>query len=211
MAPQFTATNAPPLPDQVWILRAKTSLPVPVSPRKRTGTRLVATAMPRTTTSLNWCERVASPAGLPGNSSPTRFAGPDTLKSVRNLKNVRPQVTARPPHLKRSYRREREVTAGVFCFTELVWRAALSDLREAAVDEELDAGHVAALVRSEERDDLGDLVGGARAAGGDLRQHALDEFVHLLLVELESDRVSGRGDDAGADRVDADAPRAQVV
>src|SRR3954466_11114850 len=92
-----------------------------------------------------------------------------------------------------------------------MWRAALSDLREAAVDEELDAGHVAALVRSEERDDLGDLVGGARAAGGDLRQHALDEFVHLLLVELESDRVSGRGDDAGADRVDADAPRAQVV
>ena len=76
---------------------------------------------------------------------------------------------------------------------------------DAAVDHEVVAGDVAGLVGQEERDRVGDLLGGARATQHDLPADGLGGV-------LGGDRVVVHVglDVAGTDRVDADAPLGEV-
>src|ERR1700682_3942654 len=91
------------------------------------------------------------------------------------------------------------------------WRARSggSDLRHAAVDEELGAGDVAAVVRRKEEDGLRNLVGASHAAHG----HGPDD-VRLELLELRRGQpevvVAGRVDGTGADDIDTDFSALQV-
>src|SRR5580658_9964674 len=80
-----------------------------------------------------------------------------------------------------------------------------SDLRLAAVDEELGAGHKARIIRGEEGDRLGDLVGVTDAADRDLGRHVVQQ--PLLLGDVRTgqpDKARGLHG-TGADDVDADA------
>src|SRR3954469_25779387 len=85
-----------------------------------------------------------------------------------------------------------------------------SDLGRAAVDEQLDARDVATVVRGQEYDRLGDLVGGTDPAEGSgfgrLRLHLPD----LLVAQAQFVLVAGRDDRARADDVDADVAALQV-
>src|SRR6218665_1227240 len=84
----------------------------------------------------------------------------------------------------------------------------LLDLRDAAVDEQLDAGDVAAVVRGQERDGAGDFVRRSSTLQGNAGG-ALLELLDLLLVEAQLGVAPG-GDEAGADGVDADAAALEI-
>jgi len=57
---------------------------------------------------------------------------------------------------------------------------ARSDLRHASIDEEFNAGHVAAVVRCEEDDRFSDLIGRAQPAEGDAAGEARLHLLDLL-------------------------------
>src|SRR3954469_23182062 len=79
-----------------------------------------------------------------------------------------------------------------------------SNLHMSAIDEQLDAIDEAGLVGGEEEDCLGDLLGLADAAGGDLARQIVLGALGLLAAAEQLVKAGGLGD-AGADRIDANA------
>ena len=74
-----------------------------------------------------------------------------------------------------------------------------SDLRHAAVDKELDAGDVAAVIRGEEDDRLGDRIRRANAAQGRAGCGLRLELLDLGVAQAQLGLVAGRDDRARAD------------
>jgi hypothetical protein len=77
-------------------------------------------------------------------------------------------------------------------------------LSHAAVDEQLDAGDIAAVIRRKEYHRLGDLIGRACAAQRRGRGGLRLDLFDLLVAQTQRVRVTGRDDRARADDVDAD-------
>src|SRR5258706_10337397 len=78
-----------------------------------------------------------------------------------------------------------------------------SDLSHAAVDEQIDAVNETRVIRRQEKNRLGDLLGRSNPSGRDGRNHLSGKSGDLLLRQARLAVALGR-DDACADGVDAD-------
>src|ERR1700675_1986520 len=85
-----------------------------------------------------------------------------------------------------------------------------SDLGLAAVDEELGAGHEARIIRGEESDRLGDLVGVTDAADRDLGRHVVQQPLLLSGVRTSQPNKARGLHGTRADNVDANAALLEV-
>src|SRR5579862_6107561 len=83
-------------------------------------------------------------------------------------------------------------------------------LGQATIDEQLDAGYVAAVVGGQEQDGLRDFIGGAGAAEGNIANRALYELIDLFFGHSERGVVARRWDDAGTDCIHPDVALPEV-
>src|SRR5580658_4693319 len=77
-------------------------------------------------------------------------------------------------------------------------------LSQAAIDEQLDASYVAAVVGGQEQDGLRDFIRGARTAQGNIDKRALYILIDFLLRHPKRSVVARRRDDARTDCIDSD-------
>src|SRR5664279_943098 len=75
------------------------------------------------------------------------------------------------------------------------------NLSQAAVDEQLDTVHIAAVIRGQKQDGFRDLIGSAGAAQGYAADGALHKLVDLLLRHSQRSVVARSWHDPGANRV----------
>ena len=85
------------------------------------------------------------------------------------------------------------------------------DLRRAAIDEKFDTVNKAGVIRSEEDDRLGDLIGRTRATERCGRRSLRREFFDLRVAHAEFGLISGRYDGARTDDIDANIPTFQIL
>src|ERR1700683_2901095 len=83
-------------------------------------------------------------------------------------------------------------------------------LSQAAIDEQLDAGYVAAVVGGQEQDGLRDFIRGAGTAQGNIANRALYKLIDLFLRHPKRGVVARRRDDARTDCIHPDLALLEV-
>jgi hypothetical protein len=87
---------------------------------------------------------------------------------------------------------------------------AMLDLCQTAVDEQLNTGHVTAVVGREEKNSFRYFVCSAGPAQRDVDGGSLHELIDLFVRHPQADVVTRRGNDAGTDRVDSNLAILQI-